>query len=280
MKRRIFQQVILVVVIILLTACKNDAVNEQELIGEDLEQSMVVAEAKKTRDKRMEIIKEQNTATNEAELIDVNLAEIVVLMEEIETVQRQVIATIEDNGWYESIDKIEPLKMEFEAAIAPVVSRHFTKTFINEVIISQMERFFCYCDAASPLEGGMKLDVTEGVKQINDDLSFFAYRPANEINTGVKFKVELVLVDGKWKIDQWNPVLNSHEHSFAIMPEEIIEYYAIKGITLKLIEKVEGGAYKEEVYIFETDEDNQLLAIGARDWHILEGTEQIESIYQ
>ncbi|MRH41943.1 hypothetical protein GH741_04550 [Aquibacillus halophilus] len=212
--------------------------------------------------------------------LDKGKENLILLLEELGTVQRAVIDAIDENGWYQSIDEIEPTMEEFKSVVSPIVSPYFTERFIRDVVIPRMESFFCYCDAPSPLEGEMRLDVTEEINQTNQGLNIYAYRPASEINTGVKFNVHVVEEEGDWKIDGWEPILNSHESSFEIGTDEVVDYYALKGVQLELIETIEGPAYHEDVYIFKMTQSEQLLAVQSRDWYTVEGTELVELTYQ
>ncbi|MDL4839198.1 hypothetical protein [Aquibacillus rhizosphaerae] len=204
--------------------------------------------------------------------------ELVELTDHLDEVHREVVDTIETNGWYESMDEIIPSESQFEKEVRPIVTPFFTDAFVTNTIIENMEAFFCYCDAPGPLQGTMKPDLSAEIEQSDDRVQFHAYRPANEINSGSKVMVTALWEQNQWKINSFENVFSSHEQSFKLSLEQIIEYYKTKDVEISHVDTKE-IATEDVVYIFETKKSKELIAVHSRDWFTIEGEKQIEQFY-
>lgn len=219
----------------------------------------------------------QASAVNES---TVSQQQLVKLLEQIGTVERDVIDTIEANGWYESIEEIEPSVEQFEKAIYPIVKDYFTEEFIAREIMDKMEAFFCFCDAPSPLVGKMHLDIHEEIRQSDDQITIVAYQPANQINSGSKFNVMLKEVDGTWKIASLEQLFGSHEESFELTVNDVIAFYNQKEMQLNYLDTRKEPASGTNVHLFEIENSGEWIAVNASNWYTIEGKQYIEQVYE
>ncbi|MCT2537230.1 hypothetical protein NC661_14485 [Aquibacillus koreensis] len=194
---------------------------------------------------------------------------LVELTDELDQVHRRVVEKIEANGWYESIDTIEPSVEEFDQAIRPIVAPYFTKAFIDREVIGKMEAFFCYCDAPGPLQGTLIPDLFADTDQKGERISYNAYRPANEMYTGAKIKVTAAKEQDSWKIDAFEMKVSSHEQSFSITLEQVLAYYQAKGVEVRHIE-TDQDRNGEAIFIVETVADGKKIAVHSADWFTID----------
>ncbi|WP_138419503.1 hypothetical protein [Aquibacillus sediminis] len=217
-------------------------------------------------------------STKQQEQVDTK--EIIQLLEPIDQVRQEVVDQIEDNGWYQSVEEIEPSLQEFETVVRPIVTPYFTDRFIDEEILANMEAFFCFCDATGPMLGSMYPDVVNGFNQDENELVFEAFLPSDQINSGLKVEVTAVKAEDKWKVDRWQPLYSTHQKSFDLSVDEIKAYYQEKGMAIKHVDTITDPHSQEKVYLFEQETSDQLIAIQSRDWLIVEGSDRIEAFYE
>ncbi|WP_407271072.1 hypothetical protein [Radiobacillus sp. PE A8.2] len=203
--------------------------------------------------------------------------DIVYLLDSLDEVQTKVVTTIEEHGWYEIIGESEPTIEEFEAIIRPILEPYFTDSFISSEIIKNVDAFFCYCDAPSPLQGAMKTDVYSHKQVDPNTITVDAYRPEDVINSGAKFKVTLIKQNNTWKINGWEQTISSYDESFQLKPEIIQAYYQVKGLQVTLIDTKNDK--DDPVYIFETKSTADWIAVDSKSWFTMAGQKVVEAYY-
>lgn len=210
---------------------------------------------------------------------EVPVQEIVDLTAGIDAVHNEIVSTIEEKGWYDSMDEM-PSDQQFEKAVRPIVTPYFSEAFVSNTILANKDAFFCYCDAPGPLQGSMNPDVLAGMEQSNDGstVTFTAFRPANEINSGVKLRVEVVKEEDTWKIDSMEPQFSTHDQSFELTVDQVQAYYESKGTEITHVDTIVSSSHKENVYIFEDNEGNK-IGVDSRNWYTAEGEEWINQVF-
>ncbi|QDP41302.1 hypothetical protein [Radiobacillus deserti] len=216
--------------------------------------------------------KEENTG-------NISAKEMIALTGSISDRKKEIVQGIQQKGWYEKGIDFVPGVEEFQSLVQPILQDTFTQAFIEKHIVQYRETFFCECDAPGALQGSMlpsfhKPVTYEDVHQA----TFTAYYPANEINSGAKFHIEVTKQEGKWKINDWQFISSSYEEPFDLKAKEVKAYYEKEGnpVTLEHTLRKQDDRLNMEYAVYLFKQNNDYIAVDARNWYTVEGKERIQ----